>query len=157
MYTQLCYHSIKHFIPRQILPPHSFIYIYIYIYICILSSATTASSTLYQGRFYPHIHSYIYIYIYINSILIHKHLPWQKKGNTTFYLTMRSYDGAETYEFVGSFLLSQLQNLNIQVGLYRDDRLAIINATPKHREHQEKYVAPLIITVYASPQKLTNK
>ena len=59
------------------------------------------------------IHIYIYIYIYINSILIHKHLPWQKKGNTTFYLTMRSYDGAETYEFVGSFLLSQLQNLNI--------------------------------------------
>ena len=27
-----------------------------------------------------------------NSILIHKHLPWQKKGNTTFDVTMESYD-----------------------------------------------------------------
>ena len=48
-----------------------------------------------------------------NSILIHKHIPWQKKGNTTFDVTMGSYDGAETCELVGSFLLSQLQDLNI--------------------------------------------
>ena len=40
------------------------------------------------------------------SILIHKHIPWQKKGNTTFDATMGSYDGAETYELVRSFLLS---------------------------------------------------
>ena len=31
-----------------------------------------------------------------NSILIHKHIPWQKKGNATFDVTMGSYDGAET-------------------------------------------------------------
>ena len=31
----------------------------------ILSSATTALKTLFQGRLYPHIHLYIYIYIYI--------------------------------------------------------------------------------------------
>ena len=30
-----------------------------------------------------------------NSTLIHKHQPWQKKGNTTFDVTMGSYDGAE--------------------------------------------------------------
>ena len=30
LYTQLCYHSIEHFMPRQTLPPH----LYIYIYIC---------------------------------------------------------------------------------------------------------------------------
>ena len=34
---------------------------------------------------------------------------------------MGSYDGAETSELVGSFLLSQLQNLDINIGLYRDD------------------------------------
>ena len=33
-----------------------------------------------------------------NSIVIHKHIPWQKKGNTTFDVTMGSYDGAETCE-----------------------------------------------------------
>lgn len=38
---------------------------------------------------------------------------------------MGSYDGAETCELVGSFLLSQLQDLNINLGLDRDDGLAI--------------------------------
>ena len=33
----------------------------------ILSSATTALSTLCQGRLYPHIYIYIYIYIYIHE------------------------------------------------------------------------------------------
>ena len=75
-----------------------------------------------------------------NSILIHKHIPWQKKGNTTFDETMGSYDGAETYELVGSFLLSQLQDLNINVGLYRDDGLAITNATPKDTENIKKEI-----------------
>ena len=37
--------------------------------------------------------------------------------------TMGSYDGAETCELVGNFLLSQLQHLNINVGLYRDECL----------------------------------
>ena len=30
------------------------------------------------------------------SILIHKQQAWQKKGDTTFDVTMGSYDGAET-------------------------------------------------------------
>ena len=56
------------------------------------------------------------------STFIHKQQPWQKKGDTTFDVTMGSYDGVETCELVGScFLLSQLQDLNINVGLYRDD------------------------------------
>jgi len=52
-----------------------------------------------------------------NSILIHNHLHWQKKGNTTFDVTMGSYDGAETCELVGNFLLSQFKNFNINVQL----------------------------------------
>ena len=70
-----------------------------------------------------------------NSILIHKHIPRQKKGNTTFDVTMGSYDGAEACELVGSFLLSQLQDLNINVGLYREDGLAITNAAPRDKEN----------------------
>ena len=70
-----------------------------------------------------------------SSILIHKKQPWQKKGNAAFDVTMGSYDGAETCELVGSFLLSQLQHLNINVGLYRDDGLATTNTTTRNTEN----------------------
>ena len=53
---------------------------------------------------------------------------------------MGSYDGAETCELVGSFLLSQLQDLNINVGLYRDDGLAITNAIPRDTENIKKEI-----------------
>ena len=75
-----------------------------------------------------------------SSILIHKNHPWQKKGNTTFDVTMGSFDGAKTCELVGSYLLSQLQHLNINVGLYRDDGLAITNASPRDTENTKKEV-----------------
>ena len=75
-----------------------------------------------------------------SSILIHKNQRWQKKGNTTFDVTMGSFDGAETCELVGSFLLSQLQHLNINVGLYRDDGLAITNASPRDTENTKKEI-----------------
>ena len=93
-----------------------------------------------------------------NSILIHKHIPWQKKGNTTFDVTMGSYDGAETCELVGSFLLSQLLDLNINVGLYRDDGLAITNATPRDTENIKKEICRIFnnnglwITIEANKQ-----
>lgn len=74
------------------------------------------------------------------STLIHKRQPWQKKGETTFDVTMGSYDGAETCELVGSFLLSQLQDLNINVGLYRDDGLATTNTTPRDTENIKKEI-----------------
>lgn len=74
------------------------------------------------------------------STLIHKRQPWQKKGNTTFDVTMGSYDGAETCDLVGSFLLSQLQDLNINVGLYRDDGLATTNTTPRDTENIKKEI-----------------
>ena len=40
------------------------------------------------------------------SILVHQQQTWQEKGDTTFDVTMGSYDSAETCELVGSFLLS---------------------------------------------------
>ena len=92
------------------------------------------------------------------SILIHKNQPWQKKGNTTFDVTMGSFDGAETCELVGSFLLSQLQHLNINVGLYRDDGLAITNASPRDTENTKKEICRIFnnnglrITIEANKQ-----
>ena len=62
----------------------------------------------------------------------------QKKGDTTFDVTISSYDGAETCKLVGSFQLSQLQNLNIK--LYRDEGLATSNATPRDTENIKKEI-----------------
>lgn len=62
------------------------------------------------------------------------------KGDTTFDVTMGSYDGAETCEPVRSFLLSQLQDLNINVGLYRDDGLTTASTTPRDTENIKKEI-----------------
>ena len=74
------------------------------------------------------------------STLIHKQQPWQKKGDTTFDVMMGSYNGPETCKLVGSFLLSQLQDLNINVGLYRDDGLATTNTTLRDTENIKKEI-----------------
>ncbi|GFR72572.1 inositol hexakisphosphate and diphosphoinositol-pentakisphosphate kinase 2 [Elysia marginata] len=47
---------------------------------------------------------------------------------------MGSCDGAETCELVGLYLLSQLEDLGINVGLYRHDGLAVTNKTPRQVE-----------------------
>ena len=71
---------------------------------------------------------------------------------------MGSYDGAETCEVVGNFLLSQPQDLNINVGLYRDDGLAITNATPRNTENIKKEICRIFnnnglrITIEANKQ-----
>ena len=71
---------------------------------------------------------------------------------------MGSYDGAETCELAGSFLLSQLQELNINIGLYRDDGLVISDTTPRDTENiKKKYAASSITTDYVSPSKPTNR
>ena len=57
---------------------------------------------------------------------------------TLLWAAAGSYDGAETCELVGSFLLSQLQNLDLNIGLYRDDGLAISNAAPRDTENIKK-------------------
>lgn len=93
-----------------------------------------------------------------SSILNYNNQPWQKKGNTTFDVTMGSFDGAETCELVGNFLLSQLQHLNINVGLYRDDGLAITNTTPRDTDKIKKDITRIFnsnglrITIEANKQ-----
>ena len=51
---------------------------------------------------------------------------------------MGSFDGAETCKLLGLFLLSQLTNLDVNVGLYRDDGLANCTKTPKQVEAIKK-------------------
>ena len=61
------------------------------------------------------------------SLLFYKNSPWAKKQGNLFDVTMGSFDGAEVCELVGLFILHQItQQINgIEVGLYRDDGLAI--------------------------------
>ena len=47
---------------------------------------------------------------------------------------MGSFDGAETCELVGLYLLYQLRHLDIDVGIYRDDGLAVSRKTPRQTE-----------------------
>ena len=75
-----------------------------------------------------------------NSLLTYKQQQWQKKSSSPFDITMGSYDGAETCELVGSFLLSQLQTKCEKIGLYRDDGLAAIVATPRETEKIKKEI-----------------
>lgn len=81
------------------------------------------------------------------SSLYNKGIPWSKRGDTNFDVTMGSFDGAETCELVGLYLLSQLQDLDINVGLYRDDGLAIChNKTAR----QIELIKKKICTVFAN-------
>ena len=59
--------------------------------------------------------------------LILMYCAWIKKNNSSFDVTMGSYDGAEVCELVGLFILNGLCNEygKESIGLYRDDGLAI--------------------------------
>ena len=74
------------------------------------------------------------------SFLISGEQPWTKKDNDQFDVTMASFDGAEIAELVGLYLLSLLTNLGINVGLYRDDGLAICLLTAQDAENVKKEI-----------------
>ena len=74
------------------------------------------------------------------SLLFSSDSTWEKKSsNDLCDVTMGSFDGAETCELVGCYLLSLLTDKYGQsIGLYRDDGLAAFNKTPKEIEKIKK-------------------
>ena len=63
------------------------------------------------------------------TLLFNNEIPWVKKeGNENFDVSMGCYDGSEVCEIVGSYLLNLLCEIldKEQVGLYRDDGLAVV-------------------------------
>ena len=76
------------------------------------------------------------------SLPFNNNTPWQKRNsNTLFDVTMGSYDGAETCELVGCYFLSQLTQIpDIDIGLYRDDGLVVLNQTPQKIENVKKEI-----------------
>ena len=69
-------------------------------------------------------------------------IPWAKKASD-FDVAMGSFDGAEVCELVGLYLLSQLQHLDMNVGLYRDDGLAVTKLSPQNTERMKKEICKI--------------
>ena len=72
---------------------------------------------------------------------------WEKKEEPSFDITMGSFDGAETCELVGLFLLNEItNNLGIpqqQFGLYRDDGLMVLRASKRELDNLRKKLVGL--------------
>ena len=77
------------------------------------------------------------------SILVYSGEIWEKTENKDFDVTQGSYDGAEVCELVGLFLLSQLTQLNINVGIYRDDGLCVVRLTNRQSENLKKQLCQI--------------
>ena len=55
-------------------------------------------------------------------------------------MTMGSFDGAESCDIVGLYILSEVSKLKIDVGFYRDDGLGVSNLSPKQLEAKKKKI-----------------
>ena len=69
------------------------------------------------------------------NLLYNKGQAWVKKSDNPCDVMMGSWDGAEICELVGLFLLSQLQDLNIKIGIYRDHGLTVATQRPQQIEN----------------------
>ena len=65
------------------------------------------------------------------SLLFNKNVPWVKKEDENFDVTMGAYDGAEVCELIGIYIQALLSEKfeKEDFGLYRDDGLAIFRKT----------------------------
>ena len=97
-----------------------------------------------------------------SSLLYNAGEPWSKKTSSNLFdVTMGSYDGAETCELVGAYLLNNIQEQfgnACNFGLYRDDGLGVTRASPRHTEMIKKELCNIFgkfglkITIEANKQ-----
>ena len=78
-----------------------------------------------------------------NSFLFSVNQDWIKKQGATFDITMGGFHRAEVCDLVGLYLLSQLREIIPNVGLYRDDGLAVSSATCRQIELMKKKICQL--------------
>jgi hypothetical protein len=73
------------------------------------------------------------------SLLFSRNTTWCKKTTKSLFdVTMGSFDGAESCELVGSYLLSKLTpEYGNDIGHDREDGLAAFNKTPREAEHKK--------------------
>ena len=82
------------------------------------------------------------------SLLFYEKEAWKKKDtDTTFDVTMGSYDGAEACELIGIYIQSLLTNIlpKDNMGLYRDDGLFILR---KINKQQTDKIRKKIISIF---------
>ena len=62
--------------------------------------------------------------------------PWVKKGESNFDVGMGAFDGAESCDLIGLYLLHIIstQIKDLEIGLYRDDGLCVSSAKPRLTE-----------------------
>ena len=75
------------------------------------------------------------------TLLFHQGQPWIKQTDDDgFDVPMGAYDGAEVCELVGSYMLSQVNQVidNSDVGLYRDDGLGVLRNIGKPEIERRK-------------------
>ena len=74
------------------------------------------------------------------NLLYSGETPWVKKSGL-FDVTMGSYDGAETCELIVVYMLTHLKPIcGNDIGLYRDDGLAVSHDTPQMVETAKKKI-----------------
>ena len=92
--------------------------------------------------------------LYLNGV------PWSKKGAKVFDVGMGSFDGAEICELVGLFLLSELSVLGLNLGIYRDDGLAVSTKSARETEKIKKKMSEIFkkhklsITIEANKKRV---
>ena len=65
----------------------------------------------------------------------------KKHGYNKFDVSMGAYDGAEVCELVGLYILKQLESkFNINIGLYRDDGLAVLRGNGRSADNIRKKI-----------------
>ena len=90
----------------------------------------------------------------------HRGEPFVKKGGSNFDITMGSWDGAESCDLVSLFLLGKVQHLNLNIGAYRDDWLAVSHYTARVTEMKKKELCKIFkayglnITIEANQKKI---
>ena len=71
-------------------------------------------------------------------------MPWAKKGDSFFDIGQGSFDGAESSELIGLFILAELSKIErLNVGIYRDDGLATTPASPRQVEIIKKRIVAI--------------
>ena len=73
------------------------------------------------------------------SLLFVKGKPWVKRSSE-WDVTMGSFDGAETCELVGLFMLNKLRETNLDLGFYRDDGLGVTNLKGRPLEAKRQQI-----------------
>jgi len=74
------------------------------------------------------------------NFLYNNNEPWVKRDLENFDVPMGSFDSAEVCDIVGLYMLNLLKPIGIEIGLYRDDGLALSNMNGPGTERAKKKI-----------------